>query len=94
MLTSKPIPILITCYNKEKFIEATISSALLNETAVIVVDDCSTDGTVALTDYKAFRSRAKSTFGQKLTQDTRCGTQFILDVANFEQISIYATAPN
>jgi len=43
MIKTGQIAILITCYNKEKYIGDCIRSALLNGSPVIVVDDCSTD---------------------------------------------------
>lgn len=38
------IPVLITCYNKKRYIADAVWSALANTDAIFVVDDCSTDG--------------------------------------------------
>ena len=47
-MTHLKFSILIACYNQRQFVQAAIESAISQETEskeIIVVDDCSTDGT-------------------------------------------------
>ena len=73
MQISPLVSVLMTAYNRENFLAEAIESVLassLTDFELIIVDDCSTDNTVAITKkYEALDSRVKVYVNEKNLSD-------------------------